>query len=262
MNRRSFLFSAASVAPLAQAAGWKSLFDGKSFANWVDPRKKSPPGDAWTIEDGCIKAQPNPRITEDLVSANAYGDFEFEWEWKIQPAGNSGVKYRIQDFVLLGPEVLKAGGKFERQVDKAIANRLDRGKLSPTDKAQVYVVGFEYQMIDDAGHSDARRGGLYQAGGLYAMRAPSSPTVGRKAGEWNQARLLVRGVHTEHWLNGVKVVECNLDEPDIKAGVEKRWGTESQVFKMLTEIPKRSSSISLQNHGNHAWFRNLRIRNL
>src|ERR1035438_10761538 len=39
-----------------KAAGWRLLFDGKTFANWEDPTKKSPPGDSFTIDDGCLKA--------------------------------------------------------------------------------------------------------------------------------------------------------------------------------------------------------------
>ena len=33
---------------------------------------KTPPGDAWTIEDGCLKANPHPRITEDLFTSKTY----------------------------------------------------------------------------------------------------------------------------------------------------------------------------------------------
>ncbi|HTX35153.1 MAG TPA: hypothetical protein VME43_09030, partial [Bryobacteraceae bacterium] len=41
------------LTPQEKAAGWRLLFDGKTFANWVDPTKKSPPGDSFVIEDGC-----------------------------------------------------------------------------------------------------------------------------------------------------------------------------------------------------------------
>ena len=73
-------------------AGWILLFDGKSMHGWEDPRQRNPPGDAWTIEDGALKAQPHPKITEDLFLNRTFKDFELAWEWKISPAGNSGVK--------------------------------------------------------------------------------------------------------------------------------------------------------------------------
>ena len=64
-----------------KAAGWKLLFDGKSYANWDDPTKKSPPGDAFTIEDGCLKAVAHPKIVEYLFTRDLYSDFELEWDW-------------------------------------------------------------------------------------------------------------------------------------------------------------------------------------
>ena len=48
--------------------GWVLLFDGKTMQGWDDPRAKTPPGDAWTIDDECLKANPHPRITENLFS--------------------------------------------------------------------------------------------------------------------------------------------------------------------------------------------------
>ena len=84
-----------------KASGWQLLFDGRTFAGWEDPAKKSPPGDSFVIVDGCLKATARPRISEDLFTTDTYRDFELEFEWKIAPAGNSGVKYRIQDRVFL-----------------------------------------------------------------------------------------------------------------------------------------------------------------
>src|SRR5262245_31364344 len=55
-----------SLTPAEKAAGFKLLFDGKTFNGWVDPAKKSPSGDAWSIDGDAIKARPDPRITEDL----------------------------------------------------------------------------------------------------------------------------------------------------------------------------------------------------
>src|SRR5687768_6709125 len=57
-----------TLTPAEKAAGWKLLFDGKSFNGWVDPSKKTPPGDSWTIDGDAIKAKPDPRITEDLFT--------------------------------------------------------------------------------------------------------------------------------------------------------------------------------------------------
>src|SRR5437879_13815294 len=85
-----------TLNPEEKSAGWILLFDGKSMKGWEDPRLKTPPGDSWTIEDGCLKATSKPRIREDLFSSQTFRDFELVFDWRISPAGNSGVKYRIQ----------------------------------------------------------------------------------------------------------------------------------------------------------------------
>ena len=88
-----------------KAAGWRLLFDGKTYAGWEDPARKSPLGNGFTIEDGCIKSLPHPNIDEDLFTLDTFRDFELEFDWKISPGGNSGVKYRIQERIMLADEV-------------------------------------------------------------------------------------------------------------------------------------------------------------
>jgi hypothetical protein len=255
MTRREFLAAAAALPVLTadeKAQGWQLLFDGHSFDGWEDPAQKTPPGDAWIIEDGCLKPTKKPRIIEDLFTKATFRDFELMFEWKVAPGSNSGVKYRIQDRIML------AGGKFKRfedSVDYSIAHpRTDRPA-----KGQEYVIGFEYQVIDNSGHADARRGPKYQAGALYDLVGPSRE-VTRPIGEFNQARLLLKGNHAEHWLNGVKVVDTDLEEA-AKGGAH-RWGEESPVYRMMAAQAKKDCPISLQNHNDPAWFRNIKIRRL
>ena len=246
-----------------KAAGWQLLFDGKSMRNWQDPSKKTPPGDAWSIEDGSLKATSHPQITEDLVSNGTYTDFELMWDWKIAPGSNSGLKYRIQAFPIVSDRLSKPGTtKFEQQVDSAMQRGyFDRKLIQAGDHAQIYVIGFEYQLIDNERHRDALRGGKYQAGALYDILAPSTAAA-KPVGDWNTSKLVVKGNHIEHWLNGVKVVDSSLDDPAVKESSAKRWGAESPVYKLLTTRPKADCPISLQNHGDNAWFRNIKIRPL
>ncbi|MGI8743623.1 MAG: 3-keto-disaccharide hydrolase [Bryobacteraceae bacterium] len=238
-------------------AGWILLFDGKTMQGWNDPRLKTPPGDAWTIEDGCLKAQPKPRITEDLFSDKAYRDFELAWEWRIAPRGNSGLKYRIQDHWFVPKAAPGSKEEFEATVERAFANRTTERPA----KGQDYVIGFEYQMTDDSGNRDSLSNRTHTAGSLYDIAAPVSPQ-GHTAGEWNESRIVLRGNHVEHWLNGVKVVDTTLDSPEERAAMERRWGVAPHVAELLIKQPKQDCPISLQNHGNACWFRSIRIRRL
>lgn len=251
-----------TLTPTEKKAGWILLFDGRTLNEWDDPSKKTPPGDSWTIEDGAIKARKAPRIREDLVTRRTFRDFELLFDWRISPAGNSGVKYRIQSQVLLVRGKLKPGTKrFEEFVDWEYENRAgDRSALGPEDRAESYPIAFEYQVIDNA-HPDAARGAKQQAGGLYGMIAPSEAAA-KAAGEWNSSRIVVTGANVEHWLNGKKVVDSSLAAPEIMEGLEKRWGKQSPVYKLLTRQPERDCAIALQNHNDEAWFKNLKIREL
>ena len=240
----------------AQEQAWKSLFDGKTFAGWEDPGKKSPPGTSFVIEDGCLKATSHPAFQEDLFTTETFRDFELEFDWKISPRGNSGIKYRIQDRVIIVND--PAVPKFEDRANAAIRNR--RTERPP--RGQEYVVGLEYQITDNGTNPDATANGLKHAtAALYDMFA-ASKDVTKPIGEFNHTRIVVKGDHVEHWLNGQKVLDASLKAPEVAAGVEKRWGKTSPIYHMLVDQPKKSCQISLQNHDDPAWFKNIRIRRL
>ena len=238
-----------------KAAGWKLLFDGKTFANWVDNTKMSPPGTSFTIEDGCLKATSHPAIEEDLFSADTYGDFELEWDWKISPKGNSGLKYRIQDHVILPDQRVP---HFEDNVNAALQNR----RTDRPAKGQDYVIGFEYQITDNAANSDATHAGpLHQSGALYDIFPPAKDAT-KPVGEFNHSRLVVKGDHVEHWLNGVKVVDASLKAPEVAKSMGKRWGAGGPVYELLVKQPRKECHFSLQNHSDVAWFKNIKVRRL
>lgn len=238
-----------------KAAGWRLLFDGKTYAGWEDPTKKVPPDNGFTIEDGCIRSLPHQTLNRDLFTKSLYGDFEMDLDWKISPGGNSGLKYRIQRRVMLADE--QPGQKFEDRVNASMKNpRKDRPA-----KGQEYVIGFEYQMLDNAKNPDALRGANHQAGALYDMLEPLKDAT-KPVGEFNHSRLVVKGDAVEHWLNGVKVVDGSLNAPEVAKGTGARWGTDSQVYELLVKHPKKECQISIQNHASDAWFKNIKIRKL
>ncbi len=84
----------------------------------------------------------------------------------------------------------------------------------------------------------------------------------KPVGEFNHSRLLVKGDHVEHWLNGEKVVDGSLKDPGVAKGSAARWGTESPVYDLLVNQPRKMCQISVQNHDSDAWFKNIKIRKL
>lgn len=254
-----FLLLLSSAGASAQ---WTNLFDGKSFAGWRDVSKLDIPGTGWSIDNGAIKANAKAQIHEDLLSVGEYTDFELEWEWKIAPGSNSGLKYRLQDAVFMNESLKRPNiRKFEDTLKDEYERRpSDRSKLKPEEHGQVYTVAFEFQLIDDLNY----KGGLKEnqkTGSLYSFFPPTK-VAAKTPGEWNTARLIVKGDHVEHYVNGLKVLDASLKAPEIEAGAKSRWGLDNPVYKLLTDQPKKKSPILLTNHGDEAWFRKLRIRSL
>lgn len=249
-----------TLAPAEKKAGWRLLFDGKTMRGWQDPAKKSQPGDAWFIEDGCLRTKLKPRIAEDLLSEESFGDFELMFDWRISPRGNTGVKYRIQDTVFVdNTKIQRGAGGFEGLLGREVAGRpSNRATLAPAATAQDYTVGFEMQLLDDERHPDAKRDPRHVTGALYSMIAPTAAAA-RPAGEWNSGRIVLKGSRFEHWINGKKVLEGTLDDPRVREGVTKRWGPAPTILKALTE-PKPRGPICLQHHGDAVWFKNIKVR--
>lgn len=250
------------LTPQEKMGGWRLLFDGQTMRGWRDPARESAPADAWLIEDGCLKTRLHPRIAEDLVTEESFGDFEMTFDWRVSPGGNTGVKYRIQSLIFVDNTKVQQGpGGFEGMIAREAANPLsDRARLAREATAQQYSVAFEMQLLDDGRHPDARSGPRYRTGALYGMIAPAASPA-NPAGAWNTGRIIVRGDRIEHWLNGVKVLEGSLSAEEVREGAAKRWGRYPAILRMLTS-PKPSGPLCLQHHGSEAAFRNLKIRRL
>ena len=155
----------------------------------------------------------------DIITVDQFGDFELTLEWKVAPGANSGVFFRITE-----------------------------------DDPVMWHGAPEIQVIDNS-----YKGGLkpeQTAGSNYDLHAPAKD-VTRKPGEWNEMRILVKGNHVEHWLNGVKIVEYELGSED--------WTRRVQASKFKDHPAygrARRGHIGLQDHGDAVAYRRIRIREL
>jgi hypothetical protein len=203
-------------------AGWILLFDGHSLDGWRAYKKSDAAGLRWKIDDNSLSlpAQTEPGTRAgDIISKDTFEQFELSVDWKVAPGSNSGIKY----FVL-------------EDLDSAI--------------------GHEYQVIDDERHPDAKVGPHRQTAAFYDV-VPASDRPLKPAGEWNSTRIVVRGQTVEHWLNGKKVLQYELNSPALNAAIEK------SKFKGIQRFGKRQNGhLLLQDHGDQVWFRNIKIRRL
>lgn len=117
----------------------------------------------------------------------------------------------------------------------------------------IWRTALEMQILDDARHSDGKSV-LTSAGSLFAIY-PAPRGIVRPAGEWNAARILVEGNHVEHWLNGTRLFSYELGSDDFKTRVA------ASKFRSMPNYGKAPAGyISLQAHGDHVEFRNIKIR--
>jgi hypothetical protein len=207
-----------------EAAGWKLLFDGKTTQGWHTFKKQSFPDKGWVVEDGwlhCLGKGGGNKGGGDVISDAEFNDFELQWEWKQASGGNSGVKY----FVL---------------------------------ESRSEALGHEYQMIDDERATGVDKGNRKQlTASFYAVLPPTTPPPVKPPGQINSSRIIVKGNHVEHWLNGVKVLEYECGSEVVKAAVAASKFKDKAGFG-----DKVHGHLLLQDHNSEVWFRNLRIREL
>lgn len=85
-----------AAAGKAQKSKWTILFNGGSTDRFRGYNMKSFPDQAWKVEDSALVTQTGvPNI--DLVTKEAYKDFELDFDWKVSKAGNSGVFFHMQE---------------------------------------------------------------------------------------------------------------------------------------------------------------------
>lgn len=203
-----------------KAAGWKLIFDGKSFSGWHNFKKESVrPG--WQIQEGTL-ACVDPHDAGDLVSPEQYQWFELELEYKIAEGGNSGIMYHVAQ-----------------------------------DRGAAWETGPEFQLEDNAKAKDPQRCGWLYA--LYQPPVdPKTGKIldaTKPAGEWNHVRLLISPEKCEHAINGVKYFDYVLGSPDFNERVAK-----SKFAKMPMFARTGKGHIALQGDHGQVAFRNLKVR--
>lgn len=216
---------ASSLVACTQNVSERSLFDGKSLDGWRGFHREDVP-EGWVVEDGMLKHQRRPEgVTGgDLITKDQFENFEFSVEWKLSKGGNSGIKYLVSE------------------------------TLPPTGRG---AISFEYQVLDDENHPDAKAGiaGNRTVGSLYDLIAAATTKKVKPIGEFNETRIIKRGKHIEHWLNGEKVLEFEQGSEDLKARIANSKFRDKAGFGEFSR-----GHILLQDHEDEVWFRNIRIR--
>lgn len=156
-----------SFAATAQNGGWKPLFNGKDFSGWKQLNGKA----RYSIQGSeivgtTVFGEPN----SFMATEKDYGDFIFEFEFKVDSTMNSGVQFRSE---------------------------------SRPDYRNGRVHGYQYE-IDPS--KRGWTGGIYDEARrdwLYALDLNPSAKTAYRAGQWNKARIECIGHQIRTWVNGI-----------------------------------------------------------
>jgi len=170
--------------------------------------------EGWEVVDGVIHLKKEGKRTGHIVTAEEFGDFTLSFEWKIAVGGNSGLKYRVRNY----------GNK---------------------------VLGCEYQIFDDVKKKSQPKN---SAGSLYDLYEPNDQKELKPAGEWNTAKIVVRGNKIEHWLNGKLIVSATVGDEEWERRIAASKFNDAPDF---SRNPR--GKLMLTDHGSEVWYRNFKF---
>jgi hypothetical protein len=220
-----------TISSQEQANGYKLLWDGATPNGWRGAYKSEFPKQGWKIENGILSVEKSAGGESvnggDIVTESEFGAFDLQFDFRLTPGANSGVKYFVT----------------EKEGNSGSA------------------IGLEYQILDDENHPDAKQGvvGNRTLASLYDLIPSLKIKRGqRKIGEWNNGRIVVYPDNrVEHWLNGYKVVEYQRGTPIYQALVVRSKYAQWENFGMADK-----GRILLQDHGDAVSYRSIKIKQL
>lgn len=160
----------------------------------------------------------------------------------------------IQDGALFRSD--KGGGI--RYAAKPIPNDFELRfdwKISERGNSGVYYrpTQYEYQILHNQGHADGRNPRT-SAASLYFCMPPAKDAT-RPVGEWNSGRIVCKGTVIQHWLNGQKVIDFDYTIP--------KWEKQVELLRLRGgDLAARGAHLSLQDHGDLVWYRDIRLRTI
>ena len=229
----SVAFAEGTAAP-PESPGMTSLFDGKSLAGWDgDPR-------LWKVKDGVIRGETtaeNPAKGNTFIiwKGGTTKDFELRLSFRCNAANNSGIQYRSKH--------IAEGNPSNKWVVRGYQHEIRNENKLPNVSGFIYDEGGKRGRICLVGEQVA-----WEKEGKKVVKSDLIDQAGFeklfKLDDWNDAVIIAKGNHIQHYLNGTLIIDFTDNDPALA----------------LSE-----GILALQLHaGKPMWveFKNIRIREL
>lgn len=218
-----------TLTPQEKADGWQLLFNGKNLDGWHSYLKEKPTKN-WTVQDGAIVVTDKHNGQQaDLVTNEAYENFDFKFQWKMEPCSNSGVMFYVnespkyKETYMTGPEM--------QIVDLACLYTSDHSEIN-----------------DDIIH-------LHRAGSLYDLIAVDTEWV-KAAPQWNEYEIRANNGDLTLFINGHQVIHTKMWGQNWWRLISRSKFTQWPDFGTF-----RKGHISFQGtEDGKIWYRNIKIR--
>lgn len=219
------------LTQVEQAAGWRAYSGHDAATLWRGYGLQGFPTKGWKFEDGALSIAKGGG-GGDIMTVDAFGDFEMRFLFKLGKASNSGIMWRVKE----------------------------------TDQPP-YMTGPEYQLLEDGTFPPGFKPGQ-SCGAMYDLFDPQPATGETKsmnpAGQWNEGRIYLRNGVVQHWINGVKIVDGHIFDDAGKATAE--WAARIAKSKFANAPGfgvQTSGHIAIQDHGDtELSLKDIKIRDL
>ncbi|WP_423147944.1 3-keto-disaccharide hydrolase [Rubrolithibacter danxiaensis] len=209
------------------STNWKTLFDGKTTKGWHTYGQDTV-GSAWKAENGVLHLDASKKNDwqtlggGDIVTDEEFENFDLKLEWKISPAGNSGIMFYI-----------KEDSRYEYP----------------------WYTGPEMQVADNQKNEDGKLK-KHRAGELYDLLSLTKDAV-KPAGEWNQVEVVSNKGKLDFYMNNEHVLSTTMWDDSWKKLIQNSKFKDMPDFGSF-----KKGKIGLQDHGADVWYRNIQIKRL
>ena len=173
--------------------------------------------EAYKVDNGMIMVDPTAgKSGGNLYTIKEYGDFILKFEFKLTPGANNGL-----------------------------------GIHAPLEGDAAYV-GKEIQILDNTAEKYANLKPYQYHGSVYGI-IPAKRGALNPIGEWNHQEVIVKGANIKVTLNGIVIVDGNLEQASQNGTIDG---------KQHPGLSRHKGHIGFLGHGDVLWFQNVRIKEL